>query len=162
MKNKKGIIIIISIVLVLVLGIVYLFTKQDKNTSFTLLEKQWLENNKSKVIDISILKDIPVINYNGNGLLFDFINDFEEVTGLDFNPIASSSDNDIKTDYSFQVAAQKNDNDILVYSDNYALLTKSNVKYNKLSEISNLSIGVLESDLDKISTKVKLFCIDYF
>lgn len=151
MKNKKSIIIIISVVFVLVLGIVYLFTKQDKNTSFTLLEKQWLENNKSKVIDISILKDIPVINYNGNGLLFDFINDFEEVTGLDFNPIASSSDNDIKTDYSFQVVTQKNDNDILVYSDNYALLTKNNIKYNKLSEISNLKIGVLESDLDKIS-----------
>lgn len=151
MKNKKSIIIIISIVFALVLGIVYLFTKQDKNTSFTLLEKQWLENNKSKVIDISILKDIPVINYNGNGLLFDFINDFEEVTGLDFNPIASSSDNDIKTDYSFQVVTQKNDNDILVYSDNYALLTKNNIKYNKLSEISNLKIGVLESDLDKIS-----------
>ena len=151
MKNKKNIIIIISVVFALVLGIVYLFTKQDKNTSFTLLEKQWLENNKSKVIDISILKDIPVINYNGNGLLFDFINDFEEVTGLDFNPIASSSDNDIKTDYSFQVVTQKNDNDILVYSDNYALLTKNNIKYNKLSEISNLKIGVLESDLDKIS-----------
>ena len=151
MKNKKSIIIIISVVFALVLGIVYLFTKQDKNTSFTLLEKQWLENNKSKVIDISILKDIPVINYNGNGLLFDFINDFEEVTGLDFNPIASSSDNDIKTDYSFQVVTQKNDNDILVYSDNYALLTKNNIKYNKLSEISNLKIGVLESDLDKIS-----------
>ena len=151
MKNKKSIIIIISVVFALVLGIVYLFTKQDKNTSFTLLEKQWLENNKSKVIDISILKDIPVINYNGNGLLFDFINDFEEVTGLDFNPIASSSDNDIKTDYSFQVVTQKNNNDILVYSDNYALLTKNNIKYNKLSEISNLKIGVLESDLDKIS-----------
>lgn len=151
MKNKKNIIIIISIVVALVLGVIYLLTKQDKNTSFTLLEKQWLENNKSKVIDISILKDIPVINYNGNGLLFDFINDFEEVTGLDFNPIASSSDNDIKTDYSFQVVTQKNDNDILVYSDNYALLTKNNVKYNKLSEISDIKIGVLESDLDKIS-----------
>ncbi|MGM9850455.1 MAG: diguanylate cyclase domain-containing protein [Bacilli bacterium] len=149
MKNKKSFIIIISIVVVLILGLVYLFTKQDKNTSFTLLEKQWLENNKSKVIDISILKDIPVINYNGNGLLFDFINDFEEVTGLDFNPIASTGD--VKAEYSFQVVDQKNDNDILVYSDNYALLTKNNVKYNKLSEISNLKIGVLEGDLEKLS-----------
>ena len=52
MKNKKSFIIVISIVVVLILGLVYIFTKQDKNTSFTLLEKQWLENNKSKVIDI--------------------------------------------------------------------------------------------------------------
>ena len=70
MKSKKSFIIVISIVVLLVLGLVYIFTKQDKETSFTFLEKQWLENNKSKVIDISILKDIPVINYNGNGLLF--------------------------------------------------------------------------------------------
>ena len=151
MKNKKRFIVAIFVAVALISGLVYIFTKQDKETSFTFLEKQWLENNKSKVIDISILKDIPVINYNGNGLLFDFISDFEEVTGLDFNPIASSIDSEIKTDYSFQVVSQKNDRDILVYSDNYALLTRDNVKYNKLSEIVNLNIGVLESDYEKVS-----------
>ena len=151
MKKNKGIFIGIGIFICLV-GIVYfLFTKQDKDTSFTILEKQWLDNNKSKVIDISILKDIPIINYNGDGVLFDFINDFEEVTGLDFNPIAYSSGSDIKSDYSFQVVTSKGDNDILVYSDSYALLSSSNVKYNMLSEISDIVIGVLESDLDKVS-----------
>ena len=151
MKNKKSLIIIISVVVALILGTIYVLTKQDKNTSFTIFEKQWLDNNKSKVIDISILKDIPIIDYNGSGILFDFLGDLEEVTGLDFNPIASSSLEEIKTEYSFQVVDQKKDNDILVYSDNYALLTKNNVKYNKLSEINGLNIGVLESDFDKIS-----------
>ena len=151
MKNKKNIIITICVILFLVICGFYIFTKQDKNTSFTILEKQWLENNKSKVIDISILKDIPVINYNGSGVLFDFISDFQDVTGLEFNPIAYQSGEEIKTDYSFQVVSQVLDNDILVYSDSYALLTRENIKYNKLSEISNLTIGVLESDLDKVS-----------
>ena len=149
MKNKK--IIILCSVLLLVLFGFYLFTKQDKKTSFTILEKQWLENNKSKVIDISILKDIPVINYNGSGILFDFLSDFEDVTGLDFNMIAYQNADEIKTDYSFRVVSQKENDDILVYSDSYALLTKENIKYNKLSEISNMTIGVLESDLEKVS-----------
>ena len=48
------------------------------------------------------------------------------------------------------LSVQKSDNDILVYSDSYALLTKNNVKYNKLSEVKNLVIGVLESDLEKV------------
>lgn len=151
MKNKKNIIIICCAIIALVFFGIYLFTKQDKNTSFTILEKQWLENNKSKVIDISILKDIPVINYNGTGILFDFLSDFEEVTGLEFNPIAYQDNSEIKSDYSFQVVSQKEDSDILVYSDNYALLTKQNIKYNKLSEINGILIGVLESDLDKVS-----------
>ena len=151
MKKNKGIFIGIGFFICLVGIICFLFTKQDKDTSFTILEKQWLDNNKSKVIDISILKDIPIINYNGDGILFDFINDFEEVTGLDFNPIAYSSNDEIKSDYSFQVVTSKGDNDILVYSDSYALLSSSNVKYNMLSEISDITVGVLESDLDRVS-----------
>ena len=150
MKNKKSIIIILFIVIGLIIGSIFVFTKQDKNTSFTILEKQWLENNKTKVVDISILKDIPVVGYNGSGILFDFLDDFEEVTGLEFNRIAYQSGDEIKSDYSFQVVSQKSENDILVYSDSYALLTKSNVKYNKLTELEGMTIGVLESDLENV------------
>ena len=150
MKSKKGIIIISFIIICLVIGGIFVFTKQDKNTSFTILEKQWLESNKTKVVDISILKDIPIVGYNGSGILFDFLDDFEEVTGLEFNRIAYQNGDEIKGDYSFQVVTQKNENDILVYSDSYALLTKSNVKYNKLTELDGMTIGVLESDLESI------------
>ena len=148
MKSKKKFIIIPCIVVFLTVFCIYFFTKQDKNTSFTILEKQWLESNKSKVIDISILKDIPVISYNGSGILFDFLTDFEDVTGLDLNPIAFENTDDIKSDYSFRVVSQKDQSDILVYSDSYALLTNKSVKYNKLSEIDGMIIGVLESDLE--------------
>ena len=148
MKNKRNI-IIVCVLVFLVVGCIYFFTRQDKNTSFTILEKQWLENNRSKVIDISIIKDIPVLNYNGSGILFDFLSDFEDVTGLDFNPIAYQSGDDIKSDYSFQVVLQKDNNDILFYSDNYALLTNKNVKYNKLSELDGMTIGILSEDLEK-------------
>ena len=149
MKNKK-IFIIIGVLIFLVISGVYVFTKQDKNTSFTILEKQWLENNKTKIMDISILKDIPVINYNGSGVLFDFLSDFESVTGLEFNPIAYQDGDEIKSEYSFRVVTQKEDSDILIYSDNYVLLTNQNIKYNKLSEIKNMTIGVLESDLERV------------
>ncbi len=152
MKNKKSLILIIVAIVIIGAGVFYFFTRQDKDTSFTILEKQWLESNKNRVIDISILKDIPVIDYNGSGILFDFLNDFEDVTGLEFNRIASIDSSDVKTDYSFQVVSDKLDSDVLVFSDSYVFLTKNNVKYNKLSEISDMKIGVLNSDLDKISS----------
>ena len=50
MKNKKGIFIVIGVIIAVVVSGIFLFTKQDKETSFTIFEKQWLENNKSKVI----------------------------------------------------------------------------------------------------------------
>lgn len=150
MKSKKNIVIALVIVICLVFGGIFVFTKQDKNTSFTILEKQWLDSNKTKIIDISILKDIPVIGYNGSGILFDFLNDFEDVTGLEFNRIAYQYGDEVKSDYSFQVVNQKSENDILVYSDSYALLTNTNVKYNKLTELDGMVIGVLQSDLESI------------
>ena len=74
MKNKKIIIIsiVIIIILILSLGTYYIFTKEDKDTTLNLLEKQWIENNKNKVIDMGIVNEIPVFNYNGEGLFFDF------------------------------------------------------------------------------------------
>lgn len=161
MKDKKRLIIGVIVVVLLVVGGVFIFTKQDKNTSFTILEKQWLENNKTKVIDISIIKDIPVISYNGSGILFDFLSDFEDVTGLSFNPIAYTRGDDIKSDYSFQVVSQKSDNDILVCSDNYALLTSQSIKYNKLSEIEGMVIGVLESDLEKVENAMDSVNVEF-
>ena len=56
--NKKKI-TIISIILVVIASIVgityYILNKPDKNTTLTVLEKQWIENNKNNVIDLSII-----------------------------------------------------------------------------------------------------------
>ena len=52
--NKKKI-IIGSIITVLVLSIIgffsyFFFIKQDDNTALTLVDKQWIENNKNNII----------------------------------------------------------------------------------------------------------------
>ena len=50
MKNKKIIIAIVVAALVLIAGLVsyFVFFKQDKYTTLTFAEKQWIENNKNK------------------------------------------------------------------------------------------------------------------
>ena len=93
MKNKKIIITILSIIgTVLVAFVVYsIFFKEDKNTTLTLIEKQWIENNKNKVIDFSIVNEIPIISDNGEGLFFDFLKDLEKDTKLSFNKVSYNS-----------------------------------------------------------------------
>ena len=72
--KKKGVIALILVVLVLFsTWIIFFFVKEDKETSLTAAQRRWIENNKNKVIDLSVLSDIPIINSNGNGLLFDFL-----------------------------------------------------------------------------------------
>ena len=152
--NKKRIMITTSIaVIILILtGIFFwIFNKEDKNTTLTLLEKQWIESNKNKIIDISLINNIPIFNYNGTGVFFDFLNDLEEDTKLDFNPLSYSYQEEVKTNYSFQIKYEIDENDILFYEDYYILVGTKKEKFNTLEEIKNVTIGVLQSDLEIVN-----------
>ena len=155
--NKKVIALIFT-ALVLILsgfGTYYYFTTEDAQTSFTKMEREWIENNKLKLIDIAVENDIPVFNYVGEGLVFDCFKDFESNTGLEFNRISYSYSDSIETEYSFKVAKEVKDNQINIYEDSYVLLTIENNKYSDLSEITKLKIGVLKEDVESIRSYLK-------
>ena len=157
MKKKK--IAIISIILIIILSILTgLYTylnKKDKNTTLTILEKQWIEKNKNKVIDLSVVNDIPVFNYDGNGVFFDFISSLEKNTELNFNKLSYEYGENPTSNYAFKIVDEVKQNDIKIYEDNYVLITKENIKYNNIDDISSYNVGVLSTDLDKISYYLK-------
>lgn len=156
MKNKKTVIIsIIVIVLLSISGILYfVLTKEDKDTTLSIIDKRWIESNKNKVFDISIVNNIPIFNYKGNGVFFDFINEIEESTKLDFNPISYNYRVEPTSGYAFKITKELNDSDLLIYEDNYVLVGTSHEKYNNLSEINNVKIGVFEDEMDLVSRYV--------
>ncbi len=155
MKNKKLFIAIIIAVLIVTVGTIFLiFNSQDKDTTLNIIEKRWIENNKNTVIDFSILNDIAILNYEGDGIFFDFLESLEETTGLEFNKISYDYGSDVKSDYNFTVTKKVTKNDVLVYKDNYAILSKNNIKYNKLSEIKNLTIGVTEENIEQVNNYI--------
>ena len=149
--SKKTIGIIVGLILLALLGTcIFFFFKGDKDTSLTMSEKNWIEDNKNKVIDLSITNNIPILNVDGEGVLFDFLNSLEENTGLEFNKL-NYSDNS-SSDYSFKKVDAKGKDDILVYRDNYVLLTKEKKTYRKPSDINGLVIGVTDSELSSVNT----------
>ncbi|MBR3210026.1 MAG: diguanylate cyclase [Bacilli bacterium] len=148
--KKKGVIALILVVLVLFSAwIIFFFVKEDKETSLTAAQRRWIENNKNKVIDLSVLSDIPIINSNGNGLLFDFLSSLEKDTGLEFNKLSYTKGSKATSEYAL-VATNDYGNDILFYKDNYVIATKKKFHFSNVSELSNLNIGVLKSDVDKV------------
>lgn len=153
MKKKNGIIIGIVVVLGLVIfGLGYYLNKPDKDTTLTILENRWIESNKNKLIDLSIINQVPIFNYNGKGLVFEFLDSLEKNTGLEFNKVSVSINDTPKTSYAVMVTNKLEKNDLLFYEDNYAILSRENVKYNRLSDVKDLTLGVLDGDLKKVNT----------
>lgn len=154
MKNKNLIKIIcgIAIGIILILTLYFVFFKEDKDNTLTLIEKQWIQNNKNKLNDLSIINKVPVISYNGEGIFFDFLNSLEKSTNLSFNKIAYTSGENPKSEYSLKVVDNIGNNELELYEDNYVLVTKNGQVYSSIDQIKNLTVGVFNSKLSLINT----------
>lgn len=149
--NKKFWIAALAILAVLISAAVFFyFTKEDEN-SLTISEKNWIENNKNKVIDLSIPNNAAVLSSNGEGVVFEFLESLEKNTGLDFNMLSYSIGEKPSSEYAIEVTNKASDKDILIFQDNYAIIAKNQVQYNTVDEIKNIIIGVLEDDMDTVN-----------
>lgn len=147
MNRKK--VILVTIIVTVLLGIVgslwYYLTKEDNKTALTLIEKQWIEKNKNQIYDFGLMANVPMFTSDGSGMIFDFLNDLEKNTGLVINKV-SYNKNDSSPEYSMKIKSTLEENDILIYKDTYAVITKNNVKFNNFEEIKNLNIKLLKGE----------------
>ncbi len=145
--NKKKIVfitLITTVVLAVVGSLWYYLTKEDDKTTLTLIEKQWIEKNKNQIYDFGIPTNIPMFTNGGNGIIFDFIKDLENKTGLVINEV--SDDGSKSYEYSMKIKNFLDKNDILIYKDTYAIITRKSIKYNDLNEVKNMNINILKGD----------------
>ena len=152
-KKRVALIVIPIILLILIIGFATAINKKnDKNGVFSLLEKRWIEKNKSTVVDVSVLNDLPIFGEEGEGVFFDFLNDFTEETGIQFNMVPYKTSGEASSEYSFQMtnSSALDDSELLFYTDNYVLISKKNDEVKKVSELKGVTIGTLETDLNKV------------
>ena len=152
MKNKKVVIISIIVLFlgIISFGIFYFLNNEDEKTTLSLLDKQWIENNKNNVVDLSIFTGVSILSDNGTGLIFDFLNDLKNDTTITFNNIAYQIGSEVKTDYAFKVVDKQGENQLLLYRDNEILVTKDNVFYSNITDIKNRKIGILSSSKERV------------
>lgn len=145
--KKKIIIIVFSVLIILgiITGTYIYLNKKDSNT-LTLLEKQWIQDNKNNRIDLQVENNIPIFNYDGEGIVQDFISSLEKDTELEFNIVSATSSD---SSYFIGTVDSVKENDIVIYEDNYAIITSIPVKYDDISKMNGLTIGVLTSDLEQ-------------
>ena len=77
MKNKKtNRIIILSLIgiILFISLLIFILNYSRDDSSFSILEKKWINDNKDKVVDISVYNDVPIYGKNGSGVTFSMLN----------------------------------------------------------------------------------------
>ena len=159
MKKKLFFLIPIIIVFSVFVGVYSYYNKQDAKNSLTVTEKKWVEENKSKVIDFSVINDYPLYGLNGEGVFFNFLTDFEQDVGLEFNKVSYLKEETTNSKgYSFRVLdndTKLTKNDLLLFNDGYIALGREYQRINHISDMNNITFGVLKNDASDISYYLK-------
>ncbi|MEG1987075.1 MAG: GGDEF domain-containing protein [Bacilli bacterium] len=159
MKKKLIIIIPIIVAVLTFIGVFYYFNLEDKETSLTVLEKRWIEQNNSTKVNIEVINDLPLYGMNGNGTMFQFLTDFESATGLEFNKLPYSKTG-ATTSKGYRFRILNNDEmlgnkDLLIGEDEYIAISKDKIKLNKISDFKNKKIGVITHDVGELTYLLK-------
>ena len=159
MKKKLIIVLPILIALIAFIAVYRYYNKEDKTTTLTVSERKWVEQNKDQTYDFEIVNDYPLYGTNGEGVIFDFINDFEEKIGIEFNKIPYLKTS-IPTTDSFRINILSNGDklgkkDLFLFNDNYVAVGKEHQRINHITDMKNITFGVLKDDTDEVSFYLK-------
>ena len=155
-KRNKLIVLVGSGIIFLVLLSIFILNYSKDDSSYSILEKKWISDNSRNIIDINVYNDVPVYGKGGNGVIFDFLDDFTTKYGVNYNKISYYvNDDDTLKDNAFRVLKSDvslSKNDILMYEDNYVLISNKEREIDNISDIDNLEVMVLSSDLQVVSS----------
>ena len=159
--KKKLLIIVVPIIIALVafVGVYRYYNKEDKTTTLTVTEKRWVEENKEQAFDFEIVNDYPLYGKDGEGVIFNFINDFEEKIGLTFNKIPYLKSAEPSTSgLRIRILDQDEkltENDLPLFTDYYIAIGKEYQRINHIKDMKNITIGVFTEDSEDLSYYLK-------
>ena len=118
-----------------------------------------MEENKDQTYDFEVVNDYPLYGMNGSGVIFNFIADFEENIGLEFNKIpylkaSSDSSNGLRIRI-LDGDKKLTDNDLPMFTDNYIAVGKKYQRISHIKDIKDMTIGVFKEDSENISYYLK-------
>lgn len=153
-RNNKVIVLALAGVIFVSLLVVFILNYSKDDSSFSILEKKWINDNASSVIDVSIYNDIPIYGKNGSGVSFDLLDSFSEKYGINFNKVSYLvNDSTSFKDSAFMllIVMLVLVKDILLYEDKYVLISNKNDSVDKIEDITNMNVLVLSSDIGIVS-----------
>ena len=155
-NNKINKIIILSVIgiILLISSVVFILNYTKDDFSFSILEKNWINNNSNNIIDVSVYNDVPIYGQNGEGIIFSYLEEFTKTYGIEFNKISYIQENDQNLkNVSFRILdfnTALTENDIEIYRDSYIIASKNNKVLDTINDLNEIKLGILDSDVNNI------------
>ena len=150
MKRKRSLlVIVISVVVVIILGI-FLYNILSDENNLTVSERNWINENINSVQNINVINNANVFGKNGEGVFYDFIEDFEAEYGMDTNAITFNAGANL-SGLTFGSKTSVTENDVVFFEDQYVLVGTDDEKLSDATDLSGRTVGILTSDLSYVS-----------
>ena len=139
-------------------GYVYIHQLQAEKVLGRKLNKKecfhHIDENKYNVIDIAILNDTPILSYEGEGIVYNYLESVTNNHSLKFNVVPYKLDVNVEYDYQMSIVDEIKENQIELMKDNMVLLTFNGVQYLDSSEINNIKIILQNINFIKYKAKI--------
>ena len=155
-NNKINKIIILSVIgiILIVSSVVFILNYTKDDFSFSILEKNWINNNSNNIIDISVYNDVPIYGQNGEGIIFSYLEEFTKTYGIQFNKISYIQDNNKNLkNVAFKILdynTELTENDIEIYKDTYIIVSKNNTAFYSINDLDGIKLGILDNDVSNV------------
>ena len=159
MKNKKKLLFFLPLIAIIIFVVLYIIFKYNEPSVLNSSDKEWVQNNGGKLIDISIVNNIPLYANDGKGVIFDYLDYVKEESTLEFNKIPYLVGGEMNdADYKIEILdgdINLSSTQLLIYKDNYVAIGKKNDVYDDIKSLKGQTLGVLTSDSSTISYYLK-------
>ncbi len=158
MKKTRNIIIAFLLAIAVVAGASFAVYKLwIERDLFTVQEKKYMIENKSKLISINVANDANVFGRDGAGVFYDFLKNFEKDNGLTFD-VVTTSVSGTPAGLSLTKSSNISGNTKLFYTDHYVLVGKNRVNIVDVGEVKDV-IGYLTKNQDVILAGLKNYTL---
>ena len=159
MKKKKWLLPgIIGAILLIISSFIIFQILSDEN-KLTSEERTWINSNINNVQNIYVAKDENLFSKDGNGVFYDFLEDFETEYGLKINVVTFENSNPEGVNLN-NIDLATNDSNVF-YTDHYVLVSKNFEIIKSYDDLKDKTIGVLNKDLDYLKSYLKNTTINY-
>lgn len=148
-KTRNIVIVVILAILVIAGGSFAVYKLWIENDLFTVQEKKYIIDNKSKLISINVSNDANIFGRDGKGVFYDFLKDFEKDNDLSFD-IVTTSVSGTPSGLSLTKSTVLPANSKVIYTDHYVLVGKTRVNIANPGEIKD-TIGYLTKDQEIVN-----------